>query len=146
IPYSGGIIAPPEMAIISRADAVFVNFPRPVKAKGQMAGHTKALAIPKAATNSTDTNPFVKTIHNEKTIPNRALAFNAVAWLIYLGIKTTPKAYVATIAINVYKAKYLTCSIGISRAIPYAIMVSTAMTSTPTYKNKANTPNHKYGN
>ena len=61
------MIAPPEIAIINNADAVFVNFPRPFKVKGQIAGHTKAFAKPKAATNNTDVSPDVKIIQTVKT-------------------------------------------------------------------------------
>ena len=87
IPYNGGIIAPPEIAIINKAEAVFVNFPKPSNVKGHIAGHTKALAIPKAATNSTEVNPVVFKIHTLKIIPKTALDIKAVFCLTYLGIK-----------------------------------------------------------
>ncbi len=92
LPYNGGIIAPPEIAIISSADAVFVNFPNPFKVKGQIAGHTNAFAIPKAATNSTDVYPLENTMQKVNTIPKIALAFRANDCDIYLGIKKTPNA------------------------------------------------------
>ena len=44
-------MAPPEIAIINNAEAVFVNLPKPSKVNGQIAGQTKAFAKPKAATN-----------------------------------------------------------------------------------------------
>ena len=77
LPYKGGIIAPPEIAIINNADAVFVNLPNPFKVNGHTAGQTKAFAIPKAATNTTEVNPVVKTIQKVNTRPNIALAFRA---------------------------------------------------------------------
>ena len=53
------MIAPPEMAIINNADAVFVNLPKPSNVKGHIAGQTRAFAIPKAATNNIEVNPVV---------------------------------------------------------------------------------------
>ncbi len=117
-PYNGGIIAPPEIAMINKADAVFVNLPKPVNAKGQIAGHTKAFAIPKAATKRTDVNPEVYTIQNEQIIPKIALAFNAKYWLLYLGIKSVPNAYITTIAIKVNNVKNLASSTGMFKEIP----------------------------
>ena len=34
LPYSGGIIAPLEIALIKSADLVFVNFPKPSNVRG----------------------------------------------------------------------------------------------------------------
>ena len=62
-------MAPPEIAIINKAEAVLVNFPRPSKVKGQTAGQTKALAIPNADTNTTEVNPVVFRIQIVKIIP-----------------------------------------------------------------------------
>ena len=64
LPYSGGIIAPPEIAMINNAEAVLVNFPNPFKVKGHTAGQTNALAIPNPATKRTEVNPEVKTMQN----------------------------------------------------------------------------------
>ena len=92
LPYKGGIIAPPEIAIINKAEAVFVNLPKPSKVKGHIAGQTKALAIPNDATNKMDVNPVVNNMQVLKTIPNKALILRAVPCFRYLGIKKTPKA------------------------------------------------------
>ena len=64
--------------MINRAEAVLVNLPKPLRVKGHTAGHTNALATPKAATNKTEVNPVVNTIQNDKIIPITALAFKAV--------------------------------------------------------------------
>jgi hypothetical protein len=37
-------MAPPAMAMIKTADPVLINRPRPSRAKGHIAGHTRALA------------------------------------------------------------------------------------------------------
>ena len=78
--------------MMSSAEAVLVNLPKPFKVKGHTAGHTKAFAIPKAATNKMEVNPVVKTIQKDSIIPIAALAFKAKVWLITFGIKTTPSA------------------------------------------------------
>ncbi len=78
--------------MIKSADPVFVNFPKPSNVRGQIAGQTKAFAIPKAATNKIETNPVVFKIQKLKIIPKRALAIKAVFCLRYLGIKNTPIA------------------------------------------------------
>ena len=85
-------MAPPEIAIINKAEAVFVNLPRPSKVSGQTAGQTNAFAIPRAATKSTDVNPFVSKMQTEKIIPKIALIIKAFFWLKYFGIKNTPTA------------------------------------------------------
>ena len=85
-------MAPPEMAMINKAEAVLVNFPKPCSVNGQTAGHTKAFEIPKAATNKTEVNPFVVKIQMLKIIPKAALILRAVPCFIYLGINTTPTA------------------------------------------------------
>ena len=91
-------MAPPEIAMINKAEPVFVNFPKPSNVKGQIAGQTKAFAIPKPATNKTDIKPVVFKMQKLNTIPKIALAIKAVFCFTYFGIKKTPKAYVATIA------------------------------------------------
>ena len=85
-------MAPPEIAIINKAEAVLVNLPKPSKVKGHIAGQTKALAIPKDATNKMEVKPVVNNIHTLKTIPNIALILSAVPCFKYLGIKKTPRA------------------------------------------------------
>ena len=55
LPYNKGNTAPPAIAIISMAEAVFVNLPRPVSASGHIAGHTSEFASPSSATNKTVT-------------------------------------------------------------------------------------------
>ena len=52
-PYSNGNTAPPAMAIMIIAEAVFVNLPRPVIVNGQSAGHIKEFARPINATKRT---------------------------------------------------------------------------------------------
>ena len=66
-------MAPPEMAIISKAAAVLVCLPRPSKVKGHTAGQTSALAIPNAATKRTDVKPVVLIIQKLNTSPIVAL-------------------------------------------------------------------------
>ena len=85
-------MAPPEIAIINKADAVFVNLPRPSNVKGQTAGQTSALEMPKAATNKTDVNPVVINMQTLRIIPDIALSISAVPCLMYFGIKKTPAA------------------------------------------------------
>lgn len=47
-------MAPPAIPIISSAEPVLVNRPKPLMANGQMAGHINALAKPSRAINSTE--------------------------------------------------------------------------------------------
>lgn len=54
LPQTGGKTAPPTIAIISSAEPVFINLPKPSIAKGQIAGHIKALAKPNKAIKRTD--------------------------------------------------------------------------------------------
>ena len=75
LPYNGGIIAPPEIAITNNAEAVLVYFPKPSKVNGQTAGQTSAFAIPNAATNKIDVNPVVNKIQTLNIIPKVALIF-----------------------------------------------------------------------
>ena len=81
LPYRGGIIAPPAIAIINNADAVLVWLPNPSSVRGQTAGQTKALAIPKAATNKTDVKPSVIRI---KILRTNILCIKYInIWIIY---------------------------------------------------------------
>jgi len=52
-PYINGNIAPPAIAIMIIAEAVFVNLPRPLIVNGQSAGHIKEFARPISATKRT---------------------------------------------------------------------------------------------
>ena len=70
--------APPAMPTINNAEAVFVNFPNPFIANGQIAGHTNALAKPRIAIKKTDVAPVVKMAPNENKIPRMAENFKAV--------------------------------------------------------------------
>ena len=79
LPYKGGIIAPPEIAIISKAEAVLVRLPNPLSVRGHTAGQTNALAIPNAATKNTEVAPLVLMMQSEKTIPKAALIFRALS-------------------------------------------------------------------
>ena len=49
-PYSRGSTAPPPMAMISNEEPIFVNFPNPSIARGQIEGHMSELARPSNAT------------------------------------------------------------------------------------------------
>ena len=71
-------MAPPDMAMIKKAAPVLVNLPRPSMAKGQIAGHTKAFAIPKEATNKTEVKPQVLTMTKLRMIPSKPLNLKAV--------------------------------------------------------------------
>lgn len=65
-------MAPPEIAMISKAEPVFMKRPRFDNASGQIAGQTNALAKPNNATKMTEVIPDVKITPNEKTTPNMA--------------------------------------------------------------------------
>lgn len=56
--YSNGNNAPPAMPMINKAAPVFVNFPRPLIAKGKIDGHINALAKPSNAINVMAVYPF----------------------------------------------------------------------------------------
>ena len=53
LPYNNGNTAPPAIAIMIIAEAVFVNLPRPLIVNGQSAGHIKEFARPINATKRT---------------------------------------------------------------------------------------------
>ena len=88
--HSFGITAPPAIPTINKAEAVFVNLPKPLMANGQIAGHTNALAKPRMAIKNTEVNPEVKMAAIENTIPSIAENINAVDWDKYLGIVKMP--------------------------------------------------------
>ena len=77
IPYSGGKTAPPTIPIINNAAPIFVNLPRPLIAKGQIAGHITAFEKPSNAKQKTAIIPVVKMASNTSTIDKTTLQTNA---------------------------------------------------------------------
>ena len=69
LPYTKGNKAPPAIDIINKADAIFVCFPSPFIARGQIAGHIRALASPSKAMNKTDVYSLVLTAINVNITP-----------------------------------------------------------------------------
>ena len=139
--------------VLSNADPVFVNFPRLLRARGHTAGHTSEFASPRRAMKSTVTGKIssiglkvprsMKVIANtfstgvsiapsEKTTPSIVHIFNALTCFRYLGIKIIPRRYPRIILRRVRLVKYFDDSIGILMDWPYLIIVSPAITSTPT--------------
>ena len=88
--HSLGNNAPPAIPTINTAEAVFVYFPKPFIARGQIAGHTSALARPRIAIKKTLTVPLVNMAHKEKMMPSIAENFNAADFEMYLGINAIP--------------------------------------------------------
>lgn len=72
LPQTRGKIAPPAIAITNNADAVFVNLPKPSRAKGQIAGQTSAFAKPSKATNNTEIVAGENKTMTENTTPRIA--------------------------------------------------------------------------
>ena len=91
-PYNKGMVAPPAIAIIIKAEPIFKYFPNPLMARGQMAGHIMELANPKAAIKSTDVNPLVDIAIAVNTTPRMAKYLRAFCWEIYLGMAIIPKS------------------------------------------------------
>lgn len=78
IAHTLGMIAPPAMPTISRAEPVRVNLPNPSMANGQIAGQIKALANPSKAMNRTDMYPSVNMARALNIKPNTADPLSAV--------------------------------------------------------------------
>src|SRR4030095_6821972 len=85
-----GNTAPPAIPTINNAEAVYVNFPNPFIASGQMAGHTNALASPNIAMKKTEVVPDVKMAPRENRMPSIADSIKAICWEIYFGMVKMP--------------------------------------------------------
>ena len=152
-PYNNGRIAPPAIAIMIIAEAVFVNLPRPFIVIGHSAGHISEFARPIKATKRTvkgktsfngekvtiSINGIVKVrwegliiAARAKITPRIAQIFNAVTCLIYFGISIIPRRYPIIMLSNVREVKYFAELIAIPSDWPYLMIVSAAITSTPT--------------
>ena len=71
-------MAPPTIPIISNAAPIFVNLPKPLMARGQMAGHIIALENPSKAKQVIATVPFANTANTTSTMLRRILMINAL--------------------------------------------------------------------
>ena len=127
-------MAPPAIAIMIIAEAVFVNLPSPFIVNGQSAGHIKEFARPISATKRTvkgktsfngenvtiSINGIVKIkcagviiAASTKMTPRIEQIFNAVTCLIYFGISIIPKRYPTIMLSNVREVKYFAEFMGI---------------------------------
>ena len=109
-PYNNGMVAPPAIAIIIKAEPIFKYFPNPLTASGQMAGHIMELANPKAAIKSTDVYPLVDMAMEVNITPRMVKYLRAFCWEIYLGMAIIPKKYPTIIATSVNDEKNLASS------------------------------------
>ena len=118
--------------MISSEEPMRVNRPRPSMASGQMDGHINELARPSREIKTTEGKPWVSNAENANTSPAMADIYRAFGCEIYLGIQNTPMIYPISILTSVQLVKNLAFDKGMPWYEPYLMMVSPAITSTPT--------------